>query len=103
MASMSTLEDRPFDQGVCVHGLRAGDVCNISSAREAAEWLMYEWPAATKNSDKARAARQACLAALEGAGETEDARLAFRAAAKEAGIFIGDVDRVPARDMKRKR
>jgi hypothetical protein len=57
--------------------------------------LMHEWPAETKDSNKARAARQACLAALEGVGETEDARQAFRAAAKEAGIFIGDVDRVP--------
>lgn len=92
---MATLDDKPFDQGVCVHGLRAGDVCNISSAREAAEWLVQEWPAETIDSDKARAARQACLAALEGVGETEDARQVFRAAAKEAGIFIGDVDRVP--------
>ncbi len=37
-------------------------------------------------------------------GETADARQAFRAAAEEAGILIGDVDRVPKpKPMKRKR
>ncbi|NGO50451.1 DUF982 domain-containing protein [Allomesorhizobium camelthorni] len=102
---MATLEDKPFDQAVCVHGARAGQVQNVGSAREAAEWLLYEWPAETIDSDKARAARQACLAALESRGETADARQAFRAAAHEAGIFIGDVDRVPkpGKIVKRRR
>ncbi len=94
---MATLKDKPFDQAVCVHGHRTGDVRNISSAREAAEWLLYEWPEAARDSLKARAARRACLNALEGSGKSDAARQAFREAALEAGIFIGDVDRVPSR------
>jgi hypothetical protein len=88
-----------------VHGRRAGQVRNIGSAREAAEWLLYEWPAESIESWKARDARQACLAALEGAGETADARLAFRMAAEDAGILIGDVDRIPkpGKVVKRRR
>jgi hypothetical protein len=102
---MALPKDKPFDQAVCVHGRLAGDVRNISSAREAVEWLLYEWPEAMIDSVKARVARQACLNALEGAGETADARQAFRAAAGEAGILIGDVDRVPrtGKVVKRRR
>lgn len=102
---MALLTDKPFDQAVCVHGRRAGDVRNISSAREAAEWLLYEWPEAMIDSSKARAARQACLNAIEGTAETVDARQAFRGAAAEAGILIGDVDRVPkpGKVVKRRR
>jgi hypothetical protein len=92
---MARPEDKPFVQAVRVHGARAAQPRNISSAREAAEWLLYKWPEKTFESWKARFARQACLAALEGVGETADARLAFRIAAEEAGILIGDVDRVP--------
>jgi hypothetical protein len=50
---------------------------------------------ATRNTLKARAARQACLNALKGIGESGDARQAFQEAAAEAGILIGDVDRLP--------
>jgi hypothetical protein len=39
---MATLKDKPFDRAVCLHGERAGQVQNIGSAREAAEWLLYE-------------------------------------------------------------
>jgi hypothetical protein len=56
-------------------------------------WLFYEWPEGTIDSLKARAARQACAAALDG-GDAEIARLAFRLAVEEAGNLIGDVDRV---------
>jgi hypothetical protein len=83
-------EDKPFDQAVCVHGHRAGDVRNIGSAREAAEWLLCEWPTETIDSFKARAARRACLNALEGVVETADARDALCVAAEEAGMLIGD-------------
>ncbi|NGO51590.1 DUF982 domain-containing protein [Allomesorhizobium camelthorni] len=102
---MATVKDKPFDRAVCVHGVRAGQVQNIGSAREAAEWLLYEWPEATRDGLKARAARQACLNALKGIGESDDARQAFREAAAEAGILIGDVDRVPkpGKIVKRRR
>jgi hypothetical protein len=35
------------------------------------------------------------IQALEGKATPDEARQAFRAAAEEAGILIGDVDRVP--------
>jgi hypothetical protein len=102
---MATVKDKPFDRAVCVHGARARQVQNVGSAREAAEWLLCEWPEATRDSLKARAARQACLNALQGIGESDDARQAFREAAAEAGILIGDVDRVPkpGKIVKRRR
>jgi hypothetical protein len=93
LQKMKLPDDKSFGQAVAVYGYRVGDVFNIGSAREASEWLLYEWPDGTIDSLKARAARQACAAALDG-GDAEIARLAFRLAAEEAGILIGDVDRV---------
>jgi hypothetical protein len=100
---MGRLEDKPFGQAVKVHGERAGKVQNISSAREAAEWLLHKWPTGTIDSLKARAARRACLAALEDQAPAEEARLAFRVAAEEAGILIGDERRLAPKPKKRKR
>jgi Protein of unknown function (DUF982) len=95
LQKMKLPDDKSFGHAVAVYGHRVGDVFNINSAREALDWLLYEWPEETIDSWKARAAHQACLAALEGVSETADARLAFRMAAEHAGILIGDVDRVP--------
>jgi Protein of unknown function (DUF982) len=93
LQKMKLPDDKSFGQAVAVYGHRAGDVFNIGSAREAWDWLLYEWPEGTIDSLKARAARQACVAALDG-GDAEVARLAFRLAVEEAGNLIGDVDRV---------
>ncbi|WP_394892241.1 DUF982 domain-containing protein [Mesorhizobium sp. AaZ16] len=93
LQKMKLPDDKSFGQAVAVYGDRAGDVFNIGSAREASDWLLYEWPDGTIDSLKARAARQACAAALDG-GDAEIARLAFRLAVEEAGNLIGDVDRV---------
>jgi hypothetical protein len=79
---MATLDDKPFDQAVRVHGARAGQVRNISSAREAAEWLLYEWPTQTIDTARARAARKACLEVLEGQRKAAIARQAFREASR---------------------
>jgi hypothetical protein len=101
---MATPEDKPFDQAVQVHRRRAGQVRNIGSAREAAEWLLYEWPQKV-DTERAKAARKACLEVLEGQRKAAAARQAFREAAEEAGILIGDVDRVPkpGKIVKRRR
>jgi hypothetical protein len=85
--------DGKFSQAVAVYGDRAGDVRNIGSAREASDWMLYEWPGRRSDSPKARAAWHACGAALDGGG-SEIARLAFRQAVEEAGNLIGDVDRI---------
>jgi hypothetical protein len=93
LRSMKLPDDKSFGQAVAVYGHRAGDVFNIGSAREALDWLLYEWPDGTFDSLRVRAARQACVVALDG-GDAEVARLAFRLAVEEAGNLIGDVDRV---------
>jgi hypothetical protein len=93
LQKMKIPDDRSFGQAVAVYGHRAGDVFNIGSAREALDWLLHEWPDGAIDSLKVRAARQACVVALDG-GDAEVARLAFRLAVEEAGNLIGDVDRV---------
>ncbi len=93
LQKMKLPDDKRFGQAVAVYGHRAGDVFNVGSAREALDWLLYEWPDGGLDSLKMRAARRACAAALDG-GDAEIARLAFRLAVAEAGNLIGDVDRV---------
>jgi hypothetical protein len=97
---MARLEDKPFNEYVTIKAAR-GQRQNISSARQAADWLLYKWPA-EEDTNKAWRARKACLEALEGKVETAAARQAFRDAAEEAGILIGD-DRRPAPKPPRKR
>jgi hypothetical protein len=50
------LEDGPFDQAVKVHGTCAGQAQHIGSARQASEWLFYQWPA-EEDTDKGVAGR----------------------------------------------
>jgi hypothetical protein len=99
---MGTLEDKPFDKAVQVHGRRAGQVRNVTSTREAAEWLLHNWPSEIDTA-KARAARKACLEVLEGQRKAAAARQAFREAAEEAGILIGEVNRVPTPGILKRR
>jgi hypothetical protein len=99
--SMVKVEDGPFDQAVKVHGARAGQVQHIG-ARRAAEWLLNEWPTEIDTA-KARAARKACLDVLEGQRKAAAARQTFREAAEEAGILIGEVNRVPTPGILKRR
>jgi hypothetical protein len=101
--SMVKLGHGIFDQAVKVHGARAGLVEHIGSVRKAAEWLLYEWPIQTADTAKARAARQACVDALEDATKVAAARQAFRDAAEEAGILIGHAFRPAPQPTERKR
>jgi hypothetical protein len=98
---MARLEDKPFDEYVTIKAAR-GYRQNISSARQAADWLLYKWPA-EEDTDKAWRARKACLEALLGKVETAAAREAFRDAAEEAGILISDAFRPPSKPTKRRR
>jgi hypothetical protein len=99
---MGTLDDKPFDEYVTIKAGK-GQRQNISSARQASEWLLYKWPT-EEDTDKAWRARKACLEALQGKIETAAARQAFRDAAEEAGILISDAVRVPTpKAVKRRR
>jgi hypothetical protein len=99
--SMDTLEDKPFDEYVTIKAGR-GQRQNISSARQASEWLLYKWPI-EEDTDKAWRAPKACLEALQGKLEVAAARQAFRDAAEEAGVLIGDDRRPTPKRQKRKR
>jgi hypothetical protein len=75
---------RPFEEPVAV----ATDAREraVSSAREAAEMLLYDWPigeTATRIQ-----ARMACMKVLAGSEPPAFAREAFMQAAKEAKILI---------------
>lgn len=80
------VEDHHFDYPVLVQ-TSASRIRVVSSTREAAECLLYGWPAVGLNR-KHLEARRACLAVLEGQKKALTARRAFAAAAKEAGILI---------------
>ena len=98
---MVKLEDGIFDQAVKVQGARAGQVQHIGSARKAAEWLLNKWPMKIDTA-KARAAHKACLEVLGGQRTAAAARQAFRDAAEEAGILIGDDNPPPPKPMMQK-
>lgn len=57
----------------------------IRNAREAVAFLMKSWP--ETKSESYATARKACLAAAKGMVPSAEARAAFEAAAKEAGIL----------------
>jgi hypothetical protein len=57
----------------------------VSSTREAAECLLDDWPQI--DGSAALAAREACLAAMEGRIDADVARRAFIAAAEAAGVL----------------
>ena len=67
---------------------RIGRLRNVGSVAEAAEYLVgSDWP---RRGAQHCAAATACLQALAGEISPEAARQAFIAAAREAGIFIGE-------------
>ncbi|WP_394887548.1 DUF982 domain-containing protein [Mesorhizobium sp. AaZ16] len=98
---MGALEDKLFDDYVTIKAAR-GQRQNISSTRQAAEWLLYKWPT-EEDTDKAWRARKACFEALQGKVDAAAARKAFRDAAEEAGILISGDRRPTFRPVKRKR
>jgi hypothetical protein len=61
----------------------------VTSVEEAAEWLLERWPEKAQGRRAHLAAREACLAALDGAGTVETAGERFIRAAREAGILAG--------------
>jgi hypothetical protein len=79
------MEDVRFDEPVKVQ-LLPGKILVVTSAKRAAECLLYEWP--DKQGRKHRTARQACLDVLGGIKQARAAQRAFKAAAKEAAILV---------------
>jgi hypothetical protein len=85
-----TMDSCRFNRLVIIEDRRrAGSVHNTGSVQEAAEILVAShWP--RPRGPRHREAATACLQALAGEINPEIARLAFMAAAAEAGILIGE-------------
>lgn len=81
------MRDVEFDEPVHVLTGVEGGMDRVSTAGQAATWLLERWP--TKPGQKHREARQALVALLEGTGSPAEARQAFEDAADEAEIRVG--------------
>lgn len=75
----------PF-KSVTVATEYVGHYRNITSVEEAGEFMLYGWP--TEKGQLHLKARSACLDVMIKALDVKEARDAFIAAAKEAGIYI---------------
>lgn len=85
------MEDyRPFK---IVSVLRNGSSVGITSAYDAAVYMLEKWP--DEDGPKAKLARQILLNCLAGDCSAAVARVAFVEAAKEAGIFVETTPRPP--------
>ncbi len=74
---------------------------NVNSLEQAAEILMSDrWPVHGRMCERAAVK---LIQALEGEATPDEARQAFREAAEEAGILIGDSNRPPPGAVKHKR
>jgi hypothetical protein len=60
---------------------------NVSHVEEAAEVLLNDWLKSAMRDPICVAAQKACYDALRGAGEVENARAVFEAAARELGVL----------------
>jgi len=90
----------PLDFKLVFVWVSAGTKQGIGDVVRAAEALLQHWPEEFAHSETHRAARLACLRALEGDGESEVAREAFVKAAEEAAILAPD-DFRPSRRVAR--
>lgn len=95
------MDEGPFSPPVgVITGKQGSVVTQVTSARQAAEVLLYKWPADTTGR-KHLAARKACLDVLAGLKQAAVARKALVEAAKESGVLMETPERPTA--VKRKR
>ena len=79
---------RWFYPPVPVKGERSGMTYNVSNVQAASEHLL-KW---TKSGPKWNLAMRVCMAALADQATAQDAREAFRAAAKEEGMLLPELE-----------
>ena len=79
------MTEKRFDRPIVI-SLRRGESRAITSARQAADFLMTDWPG--ERHQWHRDALDACLKVIEGYRSTADAETAFREAADRAGILL---------------
>jgi hypothetical protein len=81
------MTEKLFDRPIAVSH-RKGESLKITSAQQAADFLMADWPG--ERNEWHRDAVDACLKVIEGYRSTADAETAFREAAKRADILLPD-------------
>lgn len=79
------MDPKPWEKPVTIGKGKERRV--IATTREAASFLIYEWPEG-KESEEHLLARLACIAVLGGNAPAGYAREAFVRALKEAGILV---------------
>lgn len=83
------MHEKPFDKAIRVRLSPTGKVHTVRSTREAADFLgSIDWPG--ERGPLHRDATDACNKVLDGHRSTSDARNAFEAAAREAGMLVDD-------------
>ena len=75
-----------FEDPIIVESGRLGGEVRLADINACSEFLLRGWPG--KRGDKHRAALQACADATAGKRPVSNARKAFAAAAREAGLLI---------------
>lgn len=88
---MMTMSDKPWLFPVCVICTRTNQTLKVGTTREAWRMLLDMWPIA--DGHKFLSALKICMDVEHGIGEPADARDAFIAAAKEAGVTIEGIKR----------
>jgi hypothetical protein len=78
-----------FENPILVQADSAGGTFEIADIQTCNDFLLRRWPG--KRGDKHRAALQACMDTASGKKLASNARKAFWAAAREAGILINPV------------
>ncbi|WP_371077361.1 MULTISPECIES: DUF982 domain-containing protein [unclassified Sinorhizobium] len=82
------MEDRkPFDPLTFETGRKPGEWRDIGNTADVALWLMQEWRG-DPDGEAYQTALKVCLWVLDGQLPADDAREAFKAALKEAGLFF---------------
>ena len=76
-----------WDHPVTIETAKLGHYVMINSTERAAEFLLNEWPDTVEGKAYVAAAR-VLVEAHEGRATIDEAREAFIAAAREAGVFI---------------
>lgn len=93
------MEDHKPFQTVTVLTRRPGKMLGVSSAFDAARFILEEWP--HEDGPKLSTAKAILLKCLEGGCSAAVARVAFIEAAREANIFVETVQRpTPERKLE---
>ncbi|UVK57360.1 DUF982 domain-containing protein (plasmid) [Mesorhizobium sp. AR02] len=85
-----SMNDAFFDVPLIVETSRPGEFRRLASVSQAAVFMMERWP--EQHGPRYRAALRACTGRLTSKDDVENARRAFLAAAKEAGLVVKDED-----------